>query len=96
MGLEDPKHGANENATKGLHGSHTSFASAHNFATGQSCNEVQAECLSLGNQLAAIFGLYNGSAFISKHFREFLADRQIALRFSPPYTPQLNAQIESM
>ena len=38
----------------------------------------------------------NGSAFISKHFREFLADRQIALRFSPPYTPQLNAQIESM
>ena len=38
----------------------------------------------------------NGSAFISKHFREFLADKQIALRFSPPYTPQLNAQIESM
>ena len=38
----------------------------------------------------------NGSAFISKHFGEFLADRQIALRFSPPYTPQLNAQIESM
>ena len=38
----------------------------------------------------------NGSAFISKHFREFLADRQIALRLSPPYTPQLNAQIESM
>ena len=38
----------------------------------------------------------NGSAFISRHFREFLADRQIALRFSPPYQPQLNAQIESM
>ena len=38
----------------------------------------------------------NGSAFISRHFREFLADRQIALRLSPPYTPQLNAQIESM
>ena len=38
----------------------------------------------------------NGSAFISKHFREFLADRQISLRLSPPYTPQLNAQIESM
>ena len=38
----------------------------------------------------------NGSAFISKYFREFLADRQIQLRLSPPYTPQLNAQIESM
>ena len=38
----------------------------------------------------------NGSAFISRHFREFLADRQIRLRFSPPYTPQLNGQIESM
>ena len=38
----------------------------------------------------------NGSAFISKHFCKFLANRQIALRFSPPYTPQLNAHIESM
>ena len=38
----------------------------------------------------------NGSAFISQHFREFLADRQIQLRFSPPYTPQLNSQIEAM
>ena len=38
----------------------------------------------------------NGSAFISNHFREFLADRQIQLRFSPPYTPQLNSQIEAM
>ena len=38
----------------------------------------------------------NGSAFISRHFREFLADRQIQLRFSPPYTPQLNSQIEAM
>ena len=38
----------------------------------------------------------NGSAFVSRHFREFLADRQIQLRFSPPYTPQLNNQIEAM
>ena len=38
----------------------------------------------------------NGSAVISRHFREFLADRQIQLRFSPPYTPQLNSQIEAM
>ena len=38
----------------------------------------------------------NGSAFISRHFREFLADKQIQLRFSPPYTPQLNSQIEAM
>ena len=38
----------------------------------------------------------NGSAFISRHFREFLADRQIQLRFSPPYTPQLNSQIEAL
>ena len=38
----------------------------------------------------------NGSAFISRHFREFLADKQIKLRFSPPYTPQLNSQIEAM
>ena len=38
----------------------------------------------------------NGSAFVSQHFREFLADRQIQLRFSPPYTPQLNAAVEAM
>ena len=38
----------------------------------------------------------NGSAVISRHFREFLADRQVQLRFSPPYTPQLNSQIEAM
>ena len=38
----------------------------------------------------------NGSAFISSHFREFLAARQIALRLSPPYTPQLNGHIEAM
>ena len=44
----------------------------------------------------AVINCDNGSAFISQHFREFLADRQIQLRFSPPYTPQLNSQIESM
>ena len=38
----------------------------------------------------------NGSAFISHHFREFLAQKQIPLRFSPPYTPQLNGHVEAM
>ena len=38
----------------------------------------------------------NGSAFVSQHFRELLAERQIQLRFSPPYTPQLNGHVEAM
>ena len=38
----------------------------------------------------------NGSAFVSYHFREFLAERQIKQTFSPPYTPQLNGVVESM
>jgi hypothetical protein len=35
-----------------------------------------------------------GSAFISNHFREFLADRQIHLTYSAEYTPQQNSHIE--
>jgi hypothetical protein len=35
-----------------------------------------------------------GSAFISYHFREFLADRQIHLTHSAEYTPQQNSHIE--
>jgi hypothetical protein len=35
-----------------------------------------------------------GSASVSYHFREFLADRQIHLTFSAEYTPQQNSHIE--
>ena len=60
MGLADPKHGTNTSASAGKHGSHTSFSSAHKAKTKKnaSCDEVEGECLSLGNQLASIFGLY--------------------------------------
>ena len=39
----------------------------------------------------AVINCDNGSAFISQHFREFLADRQIQLRFSPPYILRLSS-----
>ena len=59
LGLADPKHGNNASVSAGKHGSHTAFSSAHKSnAQSESCNEVQKECLSLGNQLASIFGLY--------------------------------------
>ena len=59
MGLADPKHGPNTSVSAGKHGSHTSFSSAHKAKTANaSCDEVEGECLSLGNQLASIFGLY--------------------------------------
>src|SRR6056297_2584222 len=35
-----------------------------------------------------------GSAFVSYHFREFLADRQVHLTYSAEYTPQQNSHIE--
>ena len=37
-----------------------------------------------------------GSAFVSHHFREFVAHGQMALRFSSTYTPQQNSHIERM
>ena len=59
LGLADPAHGNNSKASAGKHGSHTSFSSAHKSdSKNESCNEVSKECLSLGNQLASIFGLY--------------------------------------
>ena len=36
----------------------------------------------------------NGSAYISQHFREFVADRQIHQTFSSPYAPQQNSHVE--
>lgn len=59
LGLADPAHGNNSSASAGKHGSHTSFSSAHRSdSKSESCNEVSKRCLSLGNQLASIFGLY--------------------------------------
>ena len=38
----------------------------------------------------------NGAAFVSHHFKEFVASEQIRLNFSSPYTPQQNAYVERM
>ena len=38
----------------------------------------------------------NGAAFVSVHFKEFVASCQVRMNFAAPYTPQQNSYVERM
>mgnify|MGYP003688411697 FL=1 len=66
-------------------------------ALGQFIADVAAHLRSLdGTYKPSIVRSDKGSAFLSYHFRDFLAHRRIRASYSSEYTPQQNSHVERM